>query len=95
MPWRVRSNRGCNHWSDEPCERCEAQAPWTPQSGSGPRVHVFYEGVYEHMQGPLERPVEITSPDQLRREAQARGLHSPNLDDGMSAWRRRNSGRWI
>lgn len=92
MAYRIRSNTGCNHLNTEPCERCEADALLPV---GGPRVHTFYEGVYEHLQGPLERPIEVTSPDQLRLEARARGLYSEWVDDGMSAWRRRNSGRWI
>ena len=92
MSWRVRSNTGCNHLNTEPCERCAAHAQ---RPVAAPRTQTFWEGVYEHMQGPLERPVEITSPEQLRREAQARGLFSHWIDDGMSAWRKRGSNRWI
>lgn len=92
MAYRIKSNTGCDHLNTEWCERCEAHAQ---RPIAAPRTHRFWEGVYEHMQGPLERPIEITSPEQLRQEARARGLHSQWIDDGMSTWRRRNSGKWI
>lgn len=92
VPYRVRSNRGCNHLNTEECGVCAEDAR---RPIGAPRVHTFHEGVYEHMQGPLEKPVEVTSPDQLRREARARGLQSQWLDDGMSTWRNRSSNKWI
>jgi hypothetical protein len=93
--YRVRTNTGCDHLNVEPCARCEADARRSVRGFQGPRVHTFWEGVYENVQGPMERPVEVTSPGQLREMAHARGLRSDWLDDGMSSWRNRSIKRWI
>jgi hypothetical protein len=78
------------HYKAKPCPDCEA-----PTHGYAPGYHsviLFREGVYEHMQDPWERPIEVTSPQQLRDECEARGLTSKYLRDGI--WRTK-SNRWI
>jgi hypothetical protein len=87
MAYRVRTNTGCDHFNTEPCERCEVEMRRAPAS---PRVHVFYEGWYPHLD--LE-PVYISSPQQLRDEAKSRGLTSLYLEES-STWRRREPSRW-
>jgi hypothetical protein len=82
MTYRIRTNTGCDHLSNEQCERCQRDWLRPPRA---PRTRTFLQTVYEHMQGPLEAPIVVETPKQLRDMADARGLTSPYLEE--SIWR--------
>ncbi len=88
--YHVRSNTGCDHWSDEPCERCDG---WRERPIAMPAAQSFGEHVLEHMFHPWETPYPVTSREQLRQECEKREVYSHYLRDSMG-W---HSGprRWI
>lgn len=88
--YRVRSNTGCSHWSDEPCERCDA---WRTAPVCAPATQTFTDITLEHMYDPWETPRPISSREELRQECIKRDVTSQYLRDSMLF--RSGPTRWI
>lgn len=78
--YRVRSNTGCAHWSDEPCERCDG---WRDAPVTAPATQTFGETTFEHMFDPWEKPHPVSSREELRQVCERRGVYSHYLRDSI------------
>ncbi len=101
MTFRIKTNTGCNHRSDEPCSRCWYEAVGRPHfagqlptSTFAPFVSSFPEDlVYEHAFDPWERPRPVSSREELRQMCLRQGVTANYLRDSI-VWRSGEQ-RWI
>lgn len=101
MTYRIRTNTGCNHRSDEPCTRC-----WYAECGGGhfqgappqiivtPFIVTFPEDLmYEHAFSPWERVQPVSSREELRQLCNRQGVTANYLRDS-TVWRSGEQ-RWV